>query len=158
MLNAANGNLLISQRDEFLVGRGPDAVINRNYNSQGDASDDNGDNWRQSTQRGVRDLVSAVNTAGSTVKRMSGDGSLITYSWNGSAYVATDGAGSYDTITYDGTWRWTDGDSRVVEIYGGPGNQISQMIDTSGAAISYAYSGNQLTDITTSNGESIHYV
>ena len=51
MLNAANGNLLISQRDEFLVGRGPDAAISRTYNSLGNFSDDNGDNWRQSTHQ-----------------------------------------------------------------------------------------------------------
>lgn len=157
MLNAATGNLLITQRDEFLVGRGPDAVVNRTYNSLGDLSDDNHDNWRQSTQRQIRDLTGTVNTWGSTVKRVSGDGSIVTYAWNGSKYQTTAGAGAHDALTYDGTWRWTDGDSQTVEVYGGPANQISQLTDTSGNTITYSYSGGQLADVTTSNGERIHY-
>lgn len=157
MLNAATGNLLISRQDEYLVGRGPDAAISRTYNSLGDLSDDNGDNWRQSTQRQVRDLTGSVNSWGSTVKRVSGDGSVITYTFDGSGYVATDGAGAYDRITYDGTWRWTDGDSGMVEVYGGPNNQISELRDSNGNALTYSYSGDTLSDVWTANGERIHY-
>src|SRR5262245_29515959 len=63
-LNAANGNLMISHQDEFLVGLGPDVAIARTYNSQGDLTDENGDNWRQSTDRRVYDLTGTLNTAG----------------------------------------------------------------------------------------------
>ena len=118
-VNAANGNLLISQRDEFLVGRGPDLAIARTYNSLGDLSDENSDNWRQSTDRRIFDWI-----AGISVKRVSGDGSIITYSWdqlwnnNAGAYVATDGAGAYDTLTQAGNvWTWTDGSTQVKEKY-----------------------------------------
>ena len=112
-LNAANGNFLISRGDEFLVGRGPDVSIARTYNSKGDLSDENGDNWRQSTDRRIRNLTGTANTAGSTVERVSGDGSVITYSWNGSVYKATDGEGAHDTLSYaSGVWTWTDGTSR----------------------------------------------
>ena len=86
-VNVATGNLLISQRDEFLVGKGPDVAISRTYNSQG-ALDENGDHWRQSTDRRVFGLTGTVNAAGSSVKRVSADGSEITYSWNGSVYEA----------------------------------------------------------------------
>jgi large repetitive protein len=79
-LNALTGNLLVSRQDEFLVGRGPDIGISRTYNSQG-ALDENGDNWRQSTDRRVFGLVGALNVAGSTVKRVSGDGSEITFTY-----------------------------------------------------------------------------
>ena len=160
MLNAATGNLMITQRDEFLVGQGPDAVINRTYNSRGDYTDDNGDNWRQSTQRQVRGLTGTVNTAGSTVERVSGDGSVITYRWTAaaSAYVATDGAGAHDRLTHDGTWRWRDGDSQTVETYGGPDGQISAMTDISGNTVNYYYDAQKrLIDITTANGETIQY-
>src|SRR5207248_4952119 len=78
-LNAANGNLMISDQDEFLVGRGLDVSVNRTYNSQGDLSDDNGDNWRFAADRRVFNLTGTANATGSTVHRMSADGSDITY-------------------------------------------------------------------------------
>ena len=53
-VNAATGNLLISQQDEFLVGRGPDVMVGRTYNSLAESSDgDNGDQWQFSTMRRV---------------------------------------------------------------------------------------------------------
>ena len=76
-LNAADGNLMISHQDEFLVGLGLDASVTRTYNSEGDLSDDNGDNWRFMAERKVFNLTGTVNTAGSTVQRMSADGSVI---------------------------------------------------------------------------------
>lgn len=118
--NAATGNLMISQRDEYLVGRGLDAAVARTYNSLGDLSDDNGDNWRQGYDRRIVNLTGTLNSTGSTVQRVSGDGSVITYSWDAAkaAYIATDGAGSYDKLTSSGgVWTWTDGDSQVRETY-----------------------------------------
>src|ERR687890_537528 len=63
-VNAANGNLLISQKDEFLVGRGPDAAIARTYNSLGDMTDDNADNWRQGTDLRIHSLTGTANSFG----------------------------------------------------------------------------------------------
>src|SRR5437762_7646127 len=79
LLNARTGNLVVNQQDEFLVGLGLDASVARTYNSQGDLSDDNGDNWRQSTDRRVANLTGTLNTAGSTVQRVGADGAVITY-------------------------------------------------------------------------------
>ncbi len=159
-LNAANGNLLINRRDEFLVGRGQDAEVARTYNSLGDFSDDNGDNWRQSTDRRLFDQV-GLNTLGASIKRQAGDGSIVTYVYDGTAYVATDGAGAHDSITWDGSvWRRTDGDSRIVETYGywqSNGVYLTGEHDKSGIGLSYSYSGNKLAQITTSNGEAIYY-
>jgi YD repeat-containing protein len=176
-VNAATGNLLINQRDEFLVGLGRDASVSRTYNSLGDPThDDNGDKWQQSTDRRVYGLTGTLNATGSTVKRLSGDGTEITYTWNStaSAYVATDGAGAYDKLVQSGsgsntTWTWTDGDSQIVETYSAydpahpsaPTNwRITSQADTSGNTLAFSYvtSSSRLDRITTQNGEYIAYV
>lgn len=162
-VNAATGNLIISRQDEFLLGKGPDASVARTYNSLG-ALDDNGDYWRQSTDRRIYGLTGPVSTAGSTVKRVSADGSEITYTWNaaGAYYEATDGAGSYDRLTYDGTlWTWSDGDTDISETYGhyATGNywRIATQADGDGNALTFTYTSDKLTRITTQNGGYIQY-
>ncbi|MEP9403196.1 hypothetical protein [Sphingomonas sp. VNH70] len=154
MLNAANGNLIVSQRDEFLVGRGPDAAILRTYNSRGDRTDDNGDNWRMGNQRRVHGLTGTLNAAGSTVKRTAADGSVVTFTWDGgaNAYVSTEGTGAHDRLRYDQMWRWTDGDSQTVESYGGPDQQISEIADSSGNRISFTYENGRLLRMQTADG------
>lgn len=150
-LNAATGNLLINQQDESLVGLGPDAAISRTYNSFGDMTDDNGDNWRQSTDRRIYGLTGTLNTAGATAKLSSADGSEITYTYqtltrtvNGttyteSAYFATDGAGAYDKLEFNATtfvWKWTDGDTGASESYQPYGvNRLNGTANTSGSWI-----------------------
>lgn len=159
-LNAATGNFLISQQDEFLIGRGPDSAISRTYNSLGNLSDDNGDNWRQSTDRRVHSLTGTVNTAGSTVKRVSADGSEILYTWDWNAYVATDGSGSYDKLTYSaGLWTWSDGSTQMRETYEASGAswRLKQLIDTDGNTLTFGYTGDKLTRITTTDGSYTDY-
>ncbi len=161
-VNAATGNLLISQRDEFLVGRGPDSAVMRTYNSLGDLSDENGDNWRQGTDRRVYGLTGTLNAAGSTVRRVSGDGSDILYTWDSAkaAYVSTDGSGAYDQLTSSaGVWTWTDGSTQLRETYAAYGAiwRISQQIDTDGNAITFTYTGANLTQLSTADGGTITY-
>jgi YD repeat-containing protein len=163
-VNAATGNLIISNRDEFLIGRGPDSVINRTYNSRGLLNDDNQDNWRMSTHRRVFGLSGTLNATGSSVWRTDWDGSDVLYSWNGSAYVSTEGAGAYDTIIKSGNnWIWTDGDSQYSEVYddsGTNGGRIAYRRDTerdSGGiptnVIIYGYDGSgRLNRVTTADG------
>ncbi|WP_150115346.1 RHS repeat protein, partial [Pelagerythrobacter marensis] len=161
-VNAATGNLVIARRDEFLAGRGPDATVERTYNSLTLATDgDNGDQWHQSTVRRLFGLTGTLNTAGSTIKRQAGDGSIIVHTWNAAqaAYVATDGDGAHDTIVKSGsTWIWTDGSSRVTETYeayvADPSVfRIKEQKDSDGYRVSFAYvSGtNKLDRITTHN-------
>jgi len=170
-VNATTGNLVLSKQDEFLVGKGPDASVSRTYNSLTTLADDNGDDWRQSTDRRVYGLTGTLNTAGSTVRRVSGDGTEVVYTWsaswrNGSgAYVATDGSGAYDTIVKSGAeWVWYDGDTSARESYydetaaAGLQGKIKTLKDAAGLAIAYAYdSSNRLSTITTASGESIQY-
>jgi YD repeat-containing protein len=160
-VNAANGNLLINQRDEFLVGRGPDVNIGRTYNSLATLGDDNNDKWRQSTDRRVFGLTGTLNTAGSTVHRVGDDGADITYSWDAaqSAYVATDGSGAYDKITRSGTlWTWTDGDTQAIERYDESlGGMIVQATDTSGNTLTYQYLLGKLDKVITADGSWTQY-
>ena len=163
LLNAATGNLIIQDRDEFLIGRGLGVEIARTYNSLGNFSDDNGDNWRLSTDRRVYGLTGTVNSAGSTVTRVSGDGTEITYAWNASAgvYVTTDGGGAYDKLRYTGSsWVWTDGDTQITETYANIYNgqyRISTQTDSSGNHLTFTYTGANLARIATATGEYIHY-
>ena len=161
-VNAANGNLLINQRDEFLVGRGPDISIARTYNSLATLGDDNNDRWRQSTDRRVFGLGGTLNTPGSTVRRVGDDGADILYTWDSAkaAYVATDGSGAHDTITRSGSlWTWTDGATQTVEKYDETlGGRIVQAIDTSGNILSFTYVGGKLDKVTTADGSWTQYV
>lgn len=156
-VNAATGNLVINRADEILIGRGPDNIFSRSYNSLGALNDDNGDNWRLGAQRKVSGLTGTVNTAGSTITRTDWDGSEIVYSWDASAsaYVSKTGAGAYDRLTYAANvWTWTDGDSRVTESYDNlNGGRITSSTDTSGNSLTYTYTGALLTKIATASGE-----
>jgi hypothetical protein len=48
----------------MLLGIGPDAVVNRAYNNQGLLDDDNGDDWRNGTQRLVVLASGTLNASG----------------------------------------------------------------------------------------------
>ncbi|MDF2385032.1 RHS repeat protein, partial [Nostoc ellipsosporum NOK] len=160
LLNAATGNLLISRQDEFLVGRGPDVAVSRTYNSLGDGSDDNGDNWLQSTDRKLFGFDGALNAVGSVVRRRAADGSVVTYVSDGTAYRATNSAGIHDKVTYDGSWHWSSEDGRIVEDYGYwvNGYVITRQTDTtSGDSLTFTYSGDKLTTVTTADGGQIQY-
>jgi large repetitive protein len=159
-LNAATGNLVVQQQDEFLVGRGPDVAIGRTYNSLGNLTDENGDNWRQNTDRRLFGLTGTANQAGSTIKRRSADGSEITYSYNvaAAAYLTTDGAGAHDKLVHDGvnSWKWTDGSSQVTETYGPSSTAgqwwITEQKDSSGNALAFTYTSGRLTRVATADG------
>lgn len=150
-INAANGNLIISHQDEVLIGRGPDGVVTRTYNSQGLFNDDNGDNWPLGIQR-------RIYSVSGTLYRTDWDGSETAFVWDASrsAYVSKEGAGAYDTLLYDGAnWVWKDGDTGVTELYSPAyNNRIVSQVDRDGNATSYAYASEtgNLLSVTTADG------
>lgn len=156
-INAATGNLMVNRTDEILVGRGPDSIIARSYNSLGLLNDDNGDNWRLNAQRKVAGLTGVLNSAGSTVTRTDWDGSETVFSWDQatSAYINKSGAGSYDRLTFSSnSWKWTDGDSQTSEVYDNlNGGRIVSTANLVGDKITYGYTADKLTSISTQNGE-----
>jgi YD repeat-containing protein len=154
-VNAASGNLVITRQDEFLVGVGPDIALNRTYNSQALVADgDNGDNWRASA---YRKIVGASGAA--TVTRIDWDGSETVFTLNGTnSYICKDGAGAYDTLSWSGTqWTWTDGNSRIIDIYDSAGKLLSTR-DLDGNSLTYNYAGSLIANVTDQNGERTDFV
>jgi hypothetical protein len=99
-VNTSTGNLVVRGVDETLGARGLDLALVRTYNSQGTRNDDNGDNWRLGVHRRVYDLTGTLNTAGSTVLKVFGDGREVLYRYDAaqSAYVSTEGEGAHDIL------------------------------------------------------------
>ncbi|GAA4044674.1 LysM peptidoglycan-binding domain-containing protein [Parerythrobacter jejuensis] len=167
-VNAATGNLLISRRDEFLTGRSLDVGISRTYNSLADVHDgDNGDGWQQSTSRRVFGQTGTLNGAGSTISRVSGDGSVVTYTYGTrsgvASYWSTDGSGSHDRMWHSGgDWYWQDGSSRITERYDAdPYNagefRIIRQTDKDNQSLVFGYSGSKLSYVQTNNSEFVRY-
>jgi YD repeat-containing protein len=160
-VNAANGNLLISRQDEFLIGRGPDVGISRTYNSKFLTPEDNNDHWRQSTDRRLVNRTGGYNANGATISRISADGSEIKYTYSAGAYRTTEGDGAHDTITYgSSTFTWTDGASGIKETYKQYAGEwrIYQQTDRDGDSLTFRYSSaGKLTSITTADGSKVEY-
>lgn len=168
-VNAATGNLVISRRDEFLVGRSLDIGVSRTYNSFAEVHDgDNGDQWQMSTARRIFDITNGPNAAGSTLKRVSGDGSVIVYAWENRggtwAYWTTDGSGAHDRVYQQDsdTWVWVDGSTQISETYDAdPDNsgeyRIVKQSDEGNQSLVFEYTGDKLTSIRTNNNEYIRY-
>ncbi|MCO4091567.1 MAG: RHS repeat protein, partial [Sphingorhabdus sp.] len=159
-VNATNGNLIINNRDEFLIGRGPDSAINRTYNSQGQFADDNGDNWANFHTR-VVDYVGGWMAAGSYLDRLDWDGGRTRYFFDASKnlFVSKEGSGAHDVIGFNGSWYWQDGDSGIIETYGAAqDNRIVSRTDRDGNSITYSYTGDKVSRITTADGNYTDFV
>jgi len=117
-VNAASGNLVLQFQDEGVSGRGLDLTQLRTYNSQGQLSDGLGSGWSLDGERTVVLVEGAAGVSGVVVRR-DGQGHESSYTWNGNAYVSTEGDGAHDVLRYqDHVWTWTDGSSRLEERYG----------------------------------------
>jgi YD repeat-containing protein len=111
-VNVANGNLVLQDQDDYLASIGTDVDLTRTYNSQGVVNGTDAiRQWQTGLERSVGGLTGTINTAGSTLTRVGADGSRTVFSWDGgrAAYIATDGGGAFDSITYNGnaqTYTW----------------------------------------------------
>ncbi|RQY32502.1 LysM peptidoglycan-binding domain-containing protein [Burkholderia stagnalis] len=172
-VNAANGNLMLQDRDQLLLGRGVNGAIYRAYNSMGQLT---GDGWQSGTTRSVGSLSGALNSVGSTVTLTDWDGSQTVFKYDAAsaAYVSTaqsgvsvtDGANggasvaapssSRATLAFDAAsnaWVWRDGQQRLTERYGAQGRVVESR-DRDGNATTYTYDANgRLATVTTSGGD-----
>lgn len=157
-VNGVTGNLVIQSEDERLRAIGLGTSWTRTYNSQGLLDDDNGDNWQLGVQQRVFGLSGELNTAGSSVKQLLGDGHIATFLYDGSlgVYVSTEGEGAHDTLSHGaGQWTWTEGDERSTQTFDDAG-RLLRAADRFGNTLSYEYSGALLTRISDGSGQSTH--
>ncbi|MGM9481545.1 hypothetical protein ACS5PN_10175 [Roseateles sp. NT4] len=144
-VNAATGNLVVQDRDEYLVGMGPDVDLLRTYNSQGGwEGDSNVDGWRIGYYR-------RVSNVGGSLKRIDADGHEAIYSLDASSgkYLTSEGSGQFDSLSFSaGVWTWTDGDTGTTETYAsvdqGVTYRLTQVTDTNNRAVKILYDGNGL--------------
>ncbi|PZE12972.1 hypothetical protein DMX10_13465, partial [Pseudomonas sp. 57B-090624] len=141
LVNASNGNLVLRFTDEQLSAMGLDLFHTRTYNAQGGLNDGDADGWRWEGERRLV-LSGALNGAGSTLTRTTGDGHETVYAWNGSRYQSSEGDGAHDAVVWDAAaseWVWTDGSSRAVERYEGASGRLVSLTDRSGVVTRYGY-------------------
>ncbi|KVT73106.1 hypothetical protein WK58_13955 [Burkholderia ubonensis] len=172
-VNAANGNLMLQDRDQLLLGRGVNGAIYRAYNSLGQLT---GDGWQSGATRSVSGLSGALNSVGSTVTLTDWDGSQTVFKYDAAsgAYVATAQAGvsvsegqnggaavavpstARATLAFDAAsnaWVWRDGQQRLTERYGAQGRLVESR-DRDGDTTTYTYDANgRLATVTTSGGD-----
>ncbi|RQQ00438.1 LysM peptidoglycan-binding domain-containing protein [Burkholderia stagnalis] len=172
-VNASNGNLMLQDRDQLLLGRGVNGAIYRAYNSMGQLT---GDGWQSGTTRSVGSLSGALNSVGSTVTLTDWDGSQTVFKYDAAsaAYVSTaqsgvsvtDGANggasmaapssTRATLAFDAAsnaWVWRDGQQRLTERYGAQGRVVESR-DRDSNATTYTYDANgRLATVTTSGGD-----
>ena len=113
-VNSTTGNLVIQDSEDYLAALGLDLPITRTYNSQGQLTDDFGGEWRLGVDERLINLTGTVNTASSTIVKVFGDESQVTFTYDATQgkYFGTGKAGARDELTFNATtqqWTWTDG-------------------------------------------------
>ncbi|OZG69902.1 hypothetical protein BTA51_28785, partial [Hahella sp. CCB-MM4] len=159
-VNATTGNLILQTRDELLMGIARDSSLIRTYNSQGQFTDDNGDNFYFNFNQTLEFDNATLGQAGSTITRLAGDGSRTVYTYDESAghYVSTVGSGAHDTIDYNPNsvyrFLWTEGTSRQQEIYDDQGVLFGLKHEDDPTRLSISRTAEKVT-ISNANGEKI---
>ncbi|WP_411993541.1 DUF6531 domain-containing protein [Agarivorans sp. DSG3-1] len=146
-VNASTGNLVLTDHDEILVGRGLDIIAERTYNSQGAWNDSDANGWRFGFER----QLSSISSNSITLRR--GDSSTASYSLSGSVFKNTNGEDEVGQITKSGSnYVYTNLKTGAKDTYNSVGYLISSA-DADGNTRTYTYSGTKLTSITFGNGE-----
>lgn len=121
LVNLATGNVLVQGQDEYLSFRGLGLGFERTYNSQGQASEVGADGWLTGFERRVVLQSGTFNTAGSMMRRYTGDGAYQDFTYvSANTYLSTGGDGAHDTLNWtagSSTWTYVEGSSRREELY-----------------------------------------
>ncbi|QVN23622.1 LysM peptidoglycan-binding domain-containing protein [Burkholderia pyrrocinia] len=171
-VNAENGNLMLQDRDQLLLGQGINGTVYRAYNSLGQL------NWREGASRTVDGLTGTLNAADSTITLTDWDGSVTMFAYDATRklYVSKAGVGANigdankpgpvavattgprATLQFDeqtNSWLWTDGNRQVTETYdASQGGRLVSSRDADGNTVKYGYdAAGRLAQITTAGGD-----
>lgn len=161
-VNVANGNVIIEHQDAYLPSMGEDFQLVRTYNSQdshSDAGEFDGAQWTLSSNISVRVVI-----PGHTIEVTYGDGSSYTFEYDRQKglYVATEGAGAYETVEYLHPRGWHDSvfvltRADQTQIYFDKQGRMEASVDTNGVRMEYVYRHNRLVQIKDDDGHEINY-
>jgi YD repeat-containing protein len=138
-INVVTGNLVLQHLDEQLSGRGIDLAHRRTYNAQG-WNEGNSDGWHFDTE-GHLTVQGALNSPGSSITRIGGDGRQRTHRWDASRgrYLSAEGAAAgQHSVRYEEPQRefvWQDGVTRREERYAGSSKRLKSETDVNGNAV-----------------------
>ncbi|MFQ6309269.1 hypothetical protein ACLMLE_03205, partial [Lysobacter capsici] len=120
-VNVATGNLLLQSQDDQVLFRGMLVGFNRTYNSRGQLSQVGADAWLTGFERRVELLSGTFNTAGSVMRRHTGDGSYQDFTFvSAGVYGSSTGEGAHDSLSWDvgsSSWSYVEGSTRQEERY-----------------------------------------
>ncbi|WP_131764366.1 RHS repeat protein [Legionella drozanskii] len=152
--NAANGNLVLRQKDGFLASTGLGFELVHSYNSLGEG----GNNWRFNTQTSLS-LHGVANSLGSKLIRIDEDGhaSQFTFDETKGCYLASDG--STGTLRFEqDRWIYREGSDARSYQYNVDG-QLTCLRDRDGHQLQFNYREGQLDSIIdTSDKQTIKWV
>lgn len=150
-VNASTGNLVLTDFDEILAGRGLDISAERTYNSQGSWNDTDANGWRFGFERQL------VSRSGTSLTLRRADGSQVQYTYAGGVYKNGNGDDDVGEFRKSGSnYIYTNLKTGAKDTYNASGYLVSTA-DADGNKRTYHYSNNRLTEIRLSNGEKMAF-
>jgi RHS repeat-associated protein len=150
-VNNASGNFYESATDVNVPGRGFNLNLTRSYNSLAAATDGPfGYGWTSNLGMSL-----AENSADTQVTITDESGAPVTFTWNGSDWVAPDFYASTLVQNGDGTWtyaRW-DGETFTFNSSG----QLTAEQDRNGNDTTFTYSSGNLATMTDASGRTLSF-
>ena len=154
-VNTATGNYVFQRKDLSIPGRGLNFVFERNYNSQDASAVDAveapiGYGWTHSYNVSLK-----VDPADFTVKIRWGDGKIETWTPNGSGGF-TPQYGVFDTMIDNGDGTYTLEKKDLTQYNFSTSGQLSSVVDKNSNAVTFTYTGSDLTQITDTVGRNVN--
>src|SRR5258706_1620886 len=159
LVNIANGNLLLQDRDAYLPSFGQDFDLVRTYNSRG-----TGSGWTFSTNVTLEahqdSLAAGGNQTDYTITYGDGTAFDLNYDNNKKLWISSDGAGAFETLQAL-TKAASDGASYIVtradqsQYRFDKNYNLLAIVDTNAVSTTFTYQGGKLTKVNDDTGHVI---